>query len=421
VFGSTALEVAAGIIFVYLLLSLVCTVSNEWIASILNQRGRNLLEGTKNLLNDPTFTGLAQQVYSHGLIDGIMQGAADPNKRNRLPSYISSTNFALALIDVLTSRGALKSWKDLLQAKRKDVDTAEEKSQAEPGNIQLAQAAAQARAAHDEAMQRASDAETKHRLAQQAAAEVNGLKDLENIARASKALEEALAAGRELAAKYPDPLLHVENAVASLPAGHTRESLLVLVGKTKRDVMLASENVMSVEHQIGTLQQNIQAWFESAMDRVTGWYKRWQQVVSLLIACVLVAVANADTIMLAKRLIRDNALRASIVAVVDREAQNKPTDPTADEAMRRTLLSEAEKLSLPLGWVTPQRTAGPDPETQDQLPENAAGWVMKILGLSLSALAVSLGAPFWFDVVSKIANIRAAGIPPQREQSRAGT
>jgi hypothetical protein len=134
--------------------------------------------------------------------------------------------------------------------KEKDVGEAEQKSQADPGNVQWARAAAQARAAHDEAMKSASDAETKHQVAQQAAAEVNGLTDLENIARASKALEEALAAGRELAAKYPDPLLHVENAVAALPAGHTRESLSVLVSKTRREVMLASEKVASAEHQI---------------------------------------------------------------------------------------------------------------------------------------------------------------------------
>jgi hypothetical protein len=420
-FGSTALEVAVGVIFVYLLFSLVCSVSNEWIASILNQRGKNLLEGTKNLLNDPTFTGLAQQVYGHGLIDGLMQGASDPNKANRLPSYISSSNFALALVDVLTSRGAPKSWKDLLETKQKEVDQAQQKSQADPGNVQLAKAAAQTRASHDEAVKSVSDAETKHQVAQEAAAEVNGLKDLENIARASKALEEALAAGRELAAKYRDPLRHVENAVVSLPAGHTRESLLVLVAKTKREVTLASEKVASVEHQIAKLQENVQAWFESAMDRVTGWYKRWQQVVSLVIACILVAVANADTIMLAKRLTRDNALRASVVAAVDREVQNSATDLTANEATRRALFSEAENLTLPLGWVTPQTVGGSDPETQDQVPENATGWTIKILGLSISALAVSLGAPFWFDVLSKIANIRAAGIPPQRARTRAGT
>jgi hypothetical protein len=157
------------------------------------------------------------------------------------------------------------------------------------------------------------------------------------------------------------------------------------------------------------------------MDRVTGWYKRWQQVVSLVIACALVAVANADTIMLAKRLTRDNALRAALVAAVDHETQNNATDPTADGATKRALLSEAENLNLPLGWVIPQATADPDPEIQDQVPENAVGWILKILGLSISALAVSLGAPFWFDVLSKITNIRAAGITPQQAQSRAGT
>jgi hypothetical protein len=53
------LEVAIGVVFIYILLSLVCSAINEGIASVLNQRGKNLFEGIKNLLNDPTFTGLA--------------------------------------------------------------------------------------------------------------------------------------------------------------------------------------------------------------------------------------------------------------------------------------------------------------------------------------------------------------------------
>jgi hypothetical protein len=131
-----------------------------------------------------------------------MQGATDPRRPNRLPSYISSSNFALALIDVVTSRGAPKSWKDLLQAKQREVEKAEQRSQTDPGNVQLAEAAVQAQVAHDEALKSASDAETKYAAAQRAAAQISGLKDLENIARASRALEEALAAGRELAAKF---------------------------------------------------------------------------------------------------------------------------------------------------------------------------------------------------------------------------
>ena len=90
-FGSSILEAAIAVLFVYLLLSLMCTALNEGIASLIQKRGKNLFEGIKNLLNVPTFTGLAQQVYNHGLIGGISQHAAEPGKKTRLPSYVSST------------------------------------------------------------------------------------------------------------------------------------------------------------------------------------------------------------------------------------------------------------------------------------------------------------------------------------------
>lgn len=108
-FGSSILEVAIGIIFVYLFLSLICSAIIEGIASLINKRGKNLFEGVKNLLNDPKFTGLAQQLYSHGLVDGISQEAANPAKPNRLPSYIPSNIFALALLDIIGSQGLKES------------------------------------------------------------------------------------------------------------------------------------------------------------------------------------------------------------------------------------------------------------------------------------------------------------------------
>ncbi|MFZ0504316.1 MAG: hypothetical protein WAM44_11430 [Chthoniobacterales bacterium] len=104
--GSNTLEIAIGIVFTYLLLSLICTVVNESIANIIDQRGKNLLAGIQNLLNDPSFTGLAQYLYTHGLVGGVMQNVTDFEKTNKLPSYIDPTNFALALIDILQARGA---------------------------------------------------------------------------------------------------------------------------------------------------------------------------------------------------------------------------------------------------------------------------------------------------------------------------
>jgi hypothetical protein len=294
------------------------------------------------------------------------------------------------------------------------VDEARQRSEADPDNIQLKEAAATAEKAYNEAANNAEEAEKKQLAAQQAAAKIAGFKDLQNINLASKALEEALAAGRELAAKYPNPLLHVENAVGLLPPGHTKESLLVLMDKTKRETAIVSGQATSAEHQIERLRANIETWFETTMDRVTGWYKRWQQIVSLIIACILVAAANADTVMLARRLTRDNALRASVTAEVDRAAQINTAGPAANSPNLQALLSDSENLALPLGWIRPQRQAGPDPEAGEQVPGDLGGWVVKLIGLSISALAVSLGAPFWFDVLTRITNIRAAGIPPSR-------
>ena len=105
-FGSNILEVAVGFVFVYLLLSLICTVINEGIASIINQRGKILIAGIQNLLNDGTLSGLAQQLYNHGLLVGISENGSNPRKPNGLPSYISPTTFALSLLDLLHSHGA---------------------------------------------------------------------------------------------------------------------------------------------------------------------------------------------------------------------------------------------------------------------------------------------------------------------------
>src|SRR5262245_24388714 len=124
-FGSSILEVAIGVIFIYLLLSLLCTAINEGIASLINKRGKNLFEGIKNLLNDPMFTGMAQQLYTHGLVNGISQNATNPEKPNRLPSYMSANTFALALIDILGSRGVGESWQDVIEQRHQDLSRAQ--------------------------------------------------------------------------------------------------------------------------------------------------------------------------------------------------------------------------------------------------------------------------------------------------------
>ena len=103
-FGSTILDVAAGIIFGFLAISLFTSAALEAINSLLNVRVKNLRTGIMALVNDPNFTGLAKQLYQHALVNPLGPGGADPLKN--APAYVDKTQFAEALLDITgLSRG----------------------------------------------------------------------------------------------------------------------------------------------------------------------------------------------------------------------------------------------------------------------------------------------------------------------------
>src|SRR5512132_2778688 len=92
--GSMALELAISMVFVYLLLSLLCTAINEWIAGLLALRSKTKEQGIRNLVNDGSGTGFAKALYDHPLIKGLCE-------QGHKPSYIPSRIFALALLDMI--------------------------------------------------------------------------------------------------------------------------------------------------------------------------------------------------------------------------------------------------------------------------------------------------------------------------------
>lgn len=94
-FGSSTLEVAIGLIFVYLLLSLICTAANELVAAVMKMRAKNLEKGIRNLFNDLPGNDLAKKFYDHPLIKGLYF------REKKRPSYIPSRTFALALMDII--------------------------------------------------------------------------------------------------------------------------------------------------------------------------------------------------------------------------------------------------------------------------------------------------------------------------------
>ena len=61
----------------------------------------------------------------------------------------------------------------------------------------------------------------------------------------------------------------------------------------------------AVDHAQGDCEQarrNIEDWYDSAMDRVAGWYKKRTQFILFAIGLVLAVALNVDTITIAKHL-----------------------------------------------------------------------------------------------------------------------
>lgn len=173
----------------------------------------------------------------------------------------------------------------------------------------------------------------------------------------------------------------------------------------------------------------LEEWYDNQMDRVSGWYKRHTQTIVLIASIAVAVAANADTVSLTTRLWSDSALRSSIVeAAKARVALGPPletveyTDPTNPKP------SEPIKPSTDLAERAGSGDANHLTDSEKVLLGSVVGWsgepqklhaqgfwfwlLYHVPGWIITALAVSLGAPFWFDTLNRFINIRSAGPPP---------
>jgi hypothetical protein len=302
-FGSV-LEVAIGVVFVFLLASIICSAVREGIEAFLKTRAAFLERGIRELLHDREATGLAKQVYTHPLVAGMYRNEYEPSDHTKhrwplargrdLPAYIPSRNFALALLDV-AARGPI---------------------------------------------------------------------DDSNPARSAQAPALSLAAVKSNLANFPAPLQRV---------------LLTAIDVAEGDLNAARA---MLEH-----------WYDDAMDRVSSWYKRSTQMILFIIGLVFAVVVNVDTIAITRHLSHDSAAREAIVA----RAQAAVADTAYLSRSYTQAKADLEQLKLPIGW--------------DVVLVANRPWYSRVLGWFITALAVTMGAPFWFDLLNKVTAVRSAVKP----------
>jgi hypothetical protein len=160
----------------------------------------------------------------------------------------------------------------------------------------------------------------------------------------------------------------------------------------------------------------VRIWYDTVMERISGWYKRRSQFVLFLVGLVL--------------RVRDEHRRAATVAApverlgADRatgaEAAAAPAAAPAADATPLDLTKQAKAQAqsvqeLPIGWPSARFTG------VSGFGAISIALCFALLGWIATAFAASLGSPFWFDGIGWLLALRGTGAKPENHDPPAAT
>lgn len=347
-FGSAALEVAIGMVLIFLLMCLIMTSVQEALHGFFKTRARTLERAIMDVLQDDR--SLATRFYSHPLIYALHRGKRVDGKVQlppaHFPSYIPRETFAATVLDLMQPNGA----------KSPHMKTA-----------------------------------------------LDGLKTF---------------AGKDPAA----------------------------------------------------LRREVEGWYDAAMDRASGAFKRKSQTSLFLLGIGAAILFNVNAVSLAQYLSVNPQHRAFIAGLAESElarakaapveaaepapavaadpATNQsegrpeanaieadpspatdaapPAPPILSDERVRALTDQLSDTGLPIGWGEASLRW-----TQHGFPGGAIhfggpfsfaalmAWLLLLAGYLITAFATMLGAPFWFDILNKIMVIRSTVKPKEKSGDEA--
>jgi hypothetical protein len=457
------LEVAIGLVFMWLVISLAAMQFQEWIANLFKWRAKGMEDSIRSMLGgEQGGQALTDILYKHPLIASLS------SRTHKKLSYIPASKFALALFDIVMTAGTeawpVKHALEDVKAQVASISNPEQKKLATEDFEALLATAKQIAGTH------LGDAA------------VDSLKmQIQNYGEKYPELKPAIDLALPQIDSYYQKL--TEEQRKAPPAGQDKDLTLhqLRLGLLAMDTVYpnakkslsalltgAEEYVKEGEQALATGRKNVETWFNDSMDRLTGWYKRKAQFVAFMIGLVLALLLNVDSINIATSLWREPTLRQAIVAQADTYVQQYQETPTPTEtpipgAVAETpvtgtptqtavdpakAISDLQKkltvLNIPFGWtLTPFDTGGKQctliPTNASQVfgfsgknelgepackyvsnfPKDWSSGLSKIAGLLMSAAASAQGAPFWFDILKKLINVRSSGPNPAEKEGQA--
>ncbi|MFO1141471.1 MAG: hypothetical protein U1E59_03610 [Amaricoccus sp.] len=468
---SVYINISVSLILVYLIVSLVVTACNEIISTLLKTRPRMLVQTIVQIIGDDE---LLRRFYGNGIIAAASDSSTagrdawkPAGLRERLfgkwmeprseyerghPSYIEGKNFAKALgmavmgwsLDEAAARAQAAGDTASAVAARAAADAA--LNGTDPAAVAAAAiATAQAIKADDPSLAPACD-----RIVATAGTARTAL-DLDAAKAQAKAAAD-LATARIVAAavaaagvvRESDPALAeacdkiiadagiaqgpVEadaraKAAATLAAAAaggvpTVQGIAKAVGDLPdgalRDVLRSA--LTGVGNDLDGFEKAVSAWYDTTQARLSGAYARYQKYVALAFGALLALLLNVDSLQIAQRasLTADHLNQETFdAAEAEVSAGVQSNCKVEGDAQTRCIVGEAmDRLTS----IDPLLVSWTEDEAYNR--PTAGLWVYKVAGLLLTTLAVSLGAPFWFDLLSMFVNIRGAGPKPEDKPAK---
>jgi hypothetical protein len=228
---------------------------------------------------------------------------------------------------------------------------------------------------------------------------------------------------------FLDAVAELQHKGAAIDAAY-QQALATLPAEVQRQLKgIIGPAVSSLEGA----EQRVTEWFNAAMDRLSGDYRRYVQRITRALAVVLVVGVNADSMSMGATFWRDPVAREAASQLARKALEqcemqeaktverDRPVNPAAPVALpdaaapvalpsaqpsrldedppkpkldcRELLEQTSMRLPLPLGWTS---------EAWCAMTGSLGGFLRAFFGLLLSVIAVSFGAPFWFDILRKI-------------------
>jgi hypothetical protein len=175
--------------------------------------------------------------------------------------------------------------------------------------------------------------------------------------------------------------------------------------------------IKQAEGSLEKFAASLEAWYDEEMSRISGWYKRWSKVVLGIVGFGVAVLANVDAVQVTHGLYVNEPVRQAVVAA----AQNGTLCQDEATAEKRATcadqqLAQLNSTGLPVWYPDQCRPLSGHLARCWAWSSTAPlhGWDLpvKILGWVLTAFAVSFGAPFWFDALSRLGSLRNAGPKP---------